>query len=232
MLDLFEMTGEAVSEAHQIKFDGFGEIRGREEVDPSFSNAYEWLDHALETQTGFAIESSAIEPRELEEVESYIRGVMEEYGSELRDYDNSVLVVSDIHPGNIKVSEDGESICFYDLEFGRAGMPVEDVYRVESELAGVHEEVNKSEDQEIILERGDAYDAFISGYENQRDYSDLDRALQESGIPFSINLMSLIEYYEQKDENREERQEELKGCLTSTVEKGTPDYDHYREIWN
>lgn len=222
MLDLFEKTGEAIAEAHQINFEEFGEIQTREEVNPGFSTAYDWLEHAVQIQTGFATESSAIEPRELEEVESYIERFTDEFESELRNYDNPVLVISDIHPGNIGVSKDGESICFYDLEFGRAGMPVEDIYRTKSELAGTHEEI----------EREEAYEKVIRGYERKSDYGDLDRSLEDSGIPFTINLMSLIEYYEQKDEDRTERQEELKDCLLGTVSDGTPDYDQYRKIWN
>lgn len=230
ILDLFGLIGESMAETHQITFDEFGEIQNRGNVNPGFPNAYEWLDHALGVQTNFAVDSSAIGSQELGEVESYVRGFMEEYESELKEYDEAVLVVSDVHPGNIKVSKDAESICFYDLEHGRAGMPVGDVYRVESELAGIHEEVDLPKDREEVS-REDAFDAFMSGYERKKDYSEVDSALQESGVPFSINLMSLIEYYERKDEDRSDRQEELKDCLISTVEQESPDYDQYREIW-
>lgn len=222
MLDLFEMTGEAIAEAHRIGFDKFGEIQSREEVNPGFTTAYDWLEHAIETQTNFATESSAIQPQELKQVESYTGRFMDEFESELREYDSPVLVISDIHPGNIGVSEGGESICFYDLEFGRAGMPVEDIYRTNSELAGTHEEVGREE----------AYDRLVRGYEGIADYDQLNRSLADSGIPFAINLMSLIEYYEQKDEDRTERQGELKECLLDTVTNEAPDYDQYRKIWN
>ncbi|MFQ3275303.1 MAG: Ser/Thr protein kinase RdoA (MazF antagonist) [Candidatus Nanohaloarchaea archaeon] len=235
VMELFEMIGESVGEAHQIGFDEFGKLQAGGEVDPSWPTAYDWLGYAIETQVGFATDSPVIEPQELEKVESYMRGVLSEHEEDLRDYEDAVQVISDVHPGNILVSDDYQSICFHDLEYGRAGMPVEDIYRMKSELAGIHEEA-LPEDSGEAVEREKAYEALMNGYERKADYDELNQSLEESGLPFMINLMSLIEYYERKDpkeDKHENRQEALKSCLNSTVEEGSPVYRQYRgEVWN
>lgn len=234
MIEMFEIVGESVGEAHQIGFDEFGELQAGGEVNPGWPTAYDWLEYVIETQVGFATDSLVIEPLELEEVESYMRGILSEHEEDLREYGDAVQVISDVHPGNILVSDDYQSICFHDLEYGRAGLPVEDIYRMKSELAGIHEEA-LPEDSNEAVGREEAYEALMNGYERRADYDELNRSLEESGLPFMISLMSLIEYYEQKDPKKEKdeyRQEALKDCLNSTVEEGSPVYSQYREeVW-
>ncbi|MFH0937475.1 MAG: aminoglycoside phosphotransferase family protein [Candidatus Daviesbacteria bacterium] len=216
--------GADIGCVHQIQFNTFGDAMGKGIVYPSnITNFVTRLQMTTELNLERVKHTEALQIKELYNITKFFQ-------EELKTLDECwdkraqepVLILTDLHPMNILVDDQGKPSGYFDLEFAQAGHPSLEFYVLRLSFLHYFEGVSQQ-----------AEDMFLAGYEkNGGRYNPKDPFNQKLEHLMIVNhlLASVTAYHNVFDGLRDTWSEQFKNIMFEGIEVGNVDYSAINEV--
>lgn len=218
-----EFLGRDIAKAHTISLPSYGNVISATSIHPAgITNFATKLEHIFSLKLKKA--ESILSEKELIMVRDYfeqgIQSVRQELGS---DKYKPILVLTNLHPMNFLVDEQGKPSGYPDLEFSQAGICVLEMYNMGLQLFSYFDQPT------FDL----AKKAFFKGYAAERGVyepgEEINRRL-EVLLCAGHTLSAVTAYHGAHDGLRDRWSAEFKDALFNIMEKGQMDYIAFADI--
>lgn len=207
-----EFLGADMAQAHTVEFPSYGNAMGDSLVDPpGITNFAKRLEQIIQLKLQAEEEKRALPPKEFQEVRTYFERDLRELEAALdrSDY-RPILVLSDIHPTNFFVDDNGKPCGYYDLERCQAGVPSFEFFQIRMTMLAYFNEHTFHQAEEAFLRgyaaNGGRYD------QNDPTTQQLDRLIITGQM-----LTCVTAYHAWKDGIRDLWSEQFKELLFETI---------------
>jgi hypothetical protein len=218
-LKSLEFLGRDIAKVQRIRFNSFGDVMGRNHVYPGdITNFARRLEMITGLQIKRASFSGSLSGKDLKEVENYFQGNLDELVDTTKHHqEGPVLVLTDIHPMNFLVDEQGKPSGYIDLEFCQSGVPSLELYYLKLSMFNYFDEQTFKK----------AEKAFYIGFENSGgiyDKKDPTNLKLEETLSVSHFLAAATSYHGVSDGLRDDWSNKFKDIMFKTIKDESIDY--------
>ena len=223
--------GESLAGIHGMQFDKYGSIGQGGQVVEGEDGFYPKIEKIYRTRSEFAQKKNGehggriFTEDELRKIDSYFGSLIGGLEQLLTQYQGKpVLVIDDLHPMQIMVSEDGQ-IKYPDLEICLAAHPAMDMYWVRKEFFTWHDETAYHRAEQAFFE------GYMGAGGNYSPDNELNKKLEQ--FLFAVSLLSQVAGYYGEKGFRSDWSSQLKAILMNIVNNnfsGIDDFIRYGNV--
>ncbi|MBT4804989.1 phosphotransferase [Candidatus Woesearchaeota archaeon] len=222
-LDLYlqslKYLGSDMAQVQQVNFESYGDIMGRNEIQPNkINNFADRLKAITDLKLQRAEGSGVLNEQQFSEVKKYFDDDLNYLENKLKSSgEKPVLVLTDIHPMNFFVDDEGKPSGYFDLEFCQAGVPALEFYTIKFGLFNYF-------DRETFQK---AETAFFEGFENNGGQYERDSSVNlalERTLSIGHLLAAVTSYHGAVDGLRDTWSEQFKDIMFDAIQRKDVNY--------
>ena len=217
-LKSLRLLGKDLAVAHSVRFKTFGDVVSKDQIEPA--NIYDFnsrVDLITKLRLERAQTSKALDQEELDQVTKYLGQESDRLADMLADNPQKpILVLTDLHPMNFFVDDQGKPSGFFDLEACQAGHPALEIYNLRTHVLNYFDGVSDEAEWE-----------FLTGYEeNGGRYNPQDPINKKIEHVLGIGYLvaAVTAYQNAKDGLRDTWSDQFKQILNNSMEKDEVDF--------
>ncbi len=220
-----EYLGQDIALAHRVKFESFGDVIGRSDINPGnisdFTSRVALIAQLIMQRAAY---SQAFEQKELEELTQHFQNQLDTLSQKMRAVrQQPILVLTDLHPMNFFVGERGKPSGYFDLEFCQSALPALEFCDLRLSLFNYFEGSAEQAEQ-----------TFLKGYEhNGGSYDPSEPVSKQLEYILAIGhvLYAVIAYHNVHDGLRDTWSDKCKQILFEAQKSGEFNYKAYADVF-